>query len=74
MRVFNTRSNILSDVQPLISKLRERGSARFFERLQSDWTSDGTVCQVLHTSPQIYKNSPRDATVKFMVINKVLSN
>ena len=73
MRVFNTRSNILSDVQPLISKLRERGTARFLERLQSDWTSDGTVCQVLHTSPQIYKNSP-NATVKFMVINKVLSN
>ena len=44
MRVFNTRPNILSDVQPLISKLRERGTARFFERLQSDWTSDGTVC------------------------------
>ena len=71
--MFNTRSNIFSDVQPPISKLRERGTARFFERLQSDWTSDGTVCQVLYTSFQIIKYSPRNAKLKFMVIEKVLS-
>ena len=61
-------TSILSDVQPPISKSRERGTARFFERLLSDCKWDGTVCQELYTCCEMSRNSSR------ICVNKVLSN